>query len=113
MPCRAGQQLGGDGWFVSLDPGIEALLHTSQMSDPAPEDATLVVREGQHLVMRVISIESHRQRLGLSLKEVNEEEVAEWQARQAEADDDEVEAEAETEPVDELDAEPAAPGVEA
>jgi small subunit ribosomal protein S1 len=68
------------GAFVSLDPGIEALLHTSQMSDPAPEDASLVVREGQRMVMRVISIESHRQRLGLSLKEVSEEEVAEWRA---------------------------------
>ena len=71
------------GAFVSLEPGIEALLHTSQMSDPAPEDATLVVREGQKLVMRVISIESHRQRLGLSLKEVSEDEIADWQAKQA------------------------------
>jgi small subunit ribosomal protein S1 len=62
------------GAFVSLDPGIEALLHTSQISEPPPEDPTLVVHEGQRLVMRVISIESDKQRLGLSLKEVTAEE---------------------------------------
>ncbi len=75
------------GAFVSLEPGIEALLHTSQMSDPPPDDPSLIVREGQTLQMRVISIESHRQRLGLSLKEVTEEEMAEWHARrEAEAE---------------------------
>ncbi len=68
------------GAFVSLDPGIEALLHTSQIADPPPEDPSLVVHEGQRLVMRVISIEADKQRLGLSLKEVTEEEKARWQA---------------------------------
>lgn len=69
------------GAFVSLDPGIEALLHTSQMADPPPLDASLVVHEGQHLLMRVISIETDRQRLGLSLKEVTAEEKARWQEK--------------------------------
>jgi small subunit ribosomal protein S1 len=73
------------GAFVSLDPGIEALLHTSQISDPAPEDPTLVIRDGQKLLMRVISIESDKQRLGLSLKEVSEDERGRWQERDAEA----------------------------
>ncbi|MCS7070033.1 MAG: S1 RNA-binding domain-containing protein [Anaerolinea sp.] len=58
------------GAFISLDPGIEALLHTSQISDPPPEDPSLVLREGQKLVMRIISIEADKQRLGLSLKDV-------------------------------------------
>ncbi|MCC7451415.1 MAG: S1 RNA-binding domain-containing protein [Anaerolineae bacterium] len=68
------------GAFVSLEPGIEALLHTSQMADPAPEDPTGLLREGQKLLMRVISIESHRQRLGLSLKDVTEDERERWTA---------------------------------
>jgi small subunit ribosomal protein S1 len=76
------------GAFVSLDPGIEALLHTSQISDPAPEDPTLVLREGQKLLMRVISIESDKQRLGLSLKEVSADEKANWQEQQAAASDE-------------------------
>ncbi len=72
------------GAFVSLDLGIEALLHASQMADPAPEDPTLLVYEGQRLLMRVISIEADRQRLGLSLKEVTAEELARWDESQPE-----------------------------
>jgi small subunit ribosomal protein S1 len=71
------------GAFVSLDPGIEALLHASQLSEPPPIDPTLIVHEGQRLLMRVISIEPDRQRLGLSLKEVSDEEKAKWQERNA------------------------------
>ncbi len=71
------------GAFVSLDPGIEALLHTSQIAEPPPEDPSLVVHEGQRLLMRVISIESDKQRLGLSLKEVSAEEKERWQQSKA------------------------------
>ena len=59
------------GAFVSLDPGIEALLHVSQISDPPPADATLIIHEGDLLLMRVISVEAESQRLGLSLKGSN------------------------------------------
>lgn len=71
------------GAFVSLDPGIEALLHTSQISDPAPEDPTLVVHEGQRLLLRVISIETDKQRLGLSLKDVTDAQKLEWAENRA------------------------------
>lgn len=74
------------GAFVSLDPGIEALLHGSQLADPPPNDPSLIVHEGQRLLLRVISIEPDRQRLGLSLKEVTEEEKARWQERRAAGD---------------------------
>ncbi len=73
------------GAFVSLEPGIEALLHTSQIAEPPPEDASLVVHEGQRLLMRVISIEADKQRLGLSLKEVSPDEIARWQETRAAA----------------------------
>lgn len=74
------------GAFVSMEPGIEALLHVSQMGDPAPEHPSLVAHEGQTLLMRVISIETDKQRLGLSLKEVTEEEFTRWdEKRRAEA----------------------------
>ncbi|MBE2269557.1 MAG: S1 RNA-binding domain-containing protein [Anaerolinea sp.] len=72
------------GAFVSLDPGIEALLHTSQIAEPAPEDPSLVVHEGQRLVMRVISIEADKQRLGLSLKEVTDEDKQRFAKAKAE-----------------------------
>jgi small subunit ribosomal protein S1 len=59
------------GAFVSLEPGIEALLHASQISDPAPVDPTLLLNEGQTIMARIISIEPHRQRLGLSIRDVD------------------------------------------
>ena len=81
------------GAFVSLDPGIEALLHVSQMADPQPIDPTLVVHEGQRLLMRVISIEADRQRLGLSLKEVGDDEKTRWlERRRSDADQQSSEA---------------------
>ncbi len=60
------------GAFVSLEPGIEALLHASQISDPAPADPTDVLREGMQINARIISIEPHRQRLGLSIRDVED-----------------------------------------
>lgn len=69
------------GAFVSLDPGIEALLHVSQMSDKPEEEPIRHLYEGQKMLMRVISIEADKQRLGLSLKEVTSAEQAQWQDR--------------------------------
>ena len=72
------------GAFVSLEPGIEALLHVSQMSKNSEESPLRHLYEGQNRLMRIISIESKKQRLGLSLREVTEAETAQWEARQME-----------------------------
>ncbi len=58
------------GAFVNLEPGIEALLHASQLSDGAPVDPAQLLYEGQTIAARIISIEPHRQRLGLSIRDV-------------------------------------------
>jgi small subunit ribosomal protein S1 len=81
------------GAFISMEPGIEALLHVSQISEEPPVDATLAVREGETLLMRVISIEAEKQRLGLSLKEVTPAELDEWQAKRAAAREEALAAE--------------------
>ena len=72
------------GAFISLDPGIEALLHVSQMSNNPDENPLRYLYEGQKLLMRIISIEADRQRLGLSLTEVTAAEKAQWDERQLE-----------------------------
>ena len=72
------------GAFISLEPGIEALLHVSQMSANSEENPLRHHYEGQKLLMRIISIESDRQRLGLSLTEVTAAEMAQWEERQLE-----------------------------
>ncbi len=72
------------GAFISLNPGIEALLHVSQMSKNPEEDPIRHLYEGQKLLMRIISIESDKQRLGLSLTEVTNAELEQWEERQQE-----------------------------
>jgi small subunit ribosomal protein S1 len=67
------------GAFVSMDPGIEALLHISQLSQADVADPREMLYDGQRVLTRIISIESNKQRLGLSLKEVTEGELAQWQ----------------------------------
>ncbi|RPJ02428.1 MAG: S1 RNA-binding domain-containing protein [Chloroflexi bacterium] len=83
------------GAFVSLEPGIEALLHASQMSDPAPADPTLLLQEGDTIAARIISIEPHRQRLGLSIRDVDNGLEAEMNALEQSADDFESDGEIE------------------
>ena len=70
------------GAFISLEPGIEALLHVSQMSRNPEENPLRHFYEGQKMLLRIISIESDKQRLGLSLNEVTAAEMAQWEARQ-------------------------------
>lgn len=72
------------GAFISLEPGIEALLHVSQMSSNPEEDPVRHLYDGQKLLMRIISIESDKQRLGLSLTEVTKAELGQWEERQQE-----------------------------
>ena len=72
------------GAFISMEPGIEALLHVSQMSNNTDENPLRHLYEGQKLLMRIISIESDKQRLGLSLTEVNAAELEAWEERQQE-----------------------------
>ncbi len=72
------------GAFISMEPGIEALLHVSQMSANPEENPLRHLYEGQKLLMRIVSIESDRQRLGLSLTEVTAAEKAQWEDRQLE-----------------------------
>lgn len=73
------------GAFVSLEPGIEALLHISQLADHEVSDPNQLVSEGEVHMMRIISIESEKQRLGLSLKDVveSEEPVLELEPEQS------------------------------
>ena len=72
------------GAFVSLEPGIEALLHVSQVTNNPEENPLRHLYEGQKLLMRIISIESGKQRLGLSLTEVTKAELEQWEERQME-----------------------------
>src|SRR4029434_4885482 len=58
------------GAFVELEPGVDGLLHISQMSAPpiaAPSD---IVSVGDELTLLVIRVDPAERRIGLSLKEL-------------------------------------------
>jgi ribosomal protein S1 len=54
------------------------------MSSNPEEDPIRHLYDGQKLLMRIISIESDKQRLGLSLTEVTKAELGQWEERQQE-----------------------------
>ncbi len=74
------------GAFAEIEPGVEGLLHISQLSRNAVEDPRAVVKEGEVHLLRIVSIDQKRQRIGLSLKAVTPTEQIEWMAQKELAD---------------------------
>ena len=58
------------GAFAEIEPGIEGLIHISELSDERIQNPRSVVREGDEVTVKILRIESDRRRLGLSLKQV-------------------------------------------
>lgn len=62
------------GAFVQLEPGIEGLVHISQLADRRVEKPDEVVSPGDEIAVKVISVRPRDHRIGLSLKEAQSEE---------------------------------------
>lgn len=60
------------GIFVELDKDIHGLAHISELSEKRISDPSEVVKEGDVLNFKILSIEPENHRLGLSLKAVKE-----------------------------------------
>jgi small subunit ribosomal protein S1 len=60
------------GAFVRVRDGLEGLIHISELSHQRVAHPGDVVHEGQQLKLRIISLDSERHRLGLSLKQAEE-----------------------------------------
>ena len=60
------------GAFVRVRDGLEGLIHISELSNQRVAHPGDVVHEGQGLKLRIISLDSERHRLGLSLKQAEE-----------------------------------------
>ena len=58
------------GAFVELEPGVDGLLHISQMSHRPIATPSEVVNVGDELTLLVIRVDPHERRIGLSLKEL-------------------------------------------
>jgi small subunit ribosomal protein S1 len=66
------------GAFVTLDVGVDGLVHISELADPPPKDPHTVVQSGDEVVLRILHIDSFRHQIGLSLRRVLAEERDEW-----------------------------------
>jgi small subunit ribosomal protein S1 len=60
------------GAFVRIEEGLEGLIHISELSNSRVAHPGDVVSEGQELKLKIISLDSERHRLGLSLKQTED-----------------------------------------
>ena len=58
------------GAFVELEPGVDGLLHISQMSSRPIATPADIVNVGDELTLMVIRVDPNERRIGLSLKEL-------------------------------------------
>ena len=66
------------GAFVRIDNGLNGLIHISELSDKLVKDPADIVKEGETIKVKILSISSTERHLGLSLKAVSKgTEVAE------------------------------------
>jgi small subunit ribosomal protein S1 len=59
------------GAFVKLGPGIEGLVHISELAHHRVVNVTNVVKEGDEVEVKILSIDPDAQRIGLSLKDAH------------------------------------------
>ncbi|MCP4424299.1 MAG: S1 RNA-binding domain-containing protein [Chloroflexi bacterium] len=69
------------GAFAEIEPGVEGLLHISQLSRSAVQTPHEIVSENEVHLLRIVSIDPKRQRMGLSLRSVTANEQIEWMAQ--------------------------------
>ncbi len=69
------------GAFAEIEPGVEGLLHISQLSRSNIQDPHEVMQEDEVHLLRIVSIDPKRQRMGLSLRAVTANEQIEWMAQ--------------------------------
>jgi small subunit ribosomal protein S1 len=89
------------GAFVEILPGVEGLVHISELADHHVENPSEVVEPGSKLNVKILEIDEERRRLSLSIKRVEGQNMAMAglgeQIAQAEGSGDE-EAEVQAEP---------------
>jgi small subunit ribosomal protein S1 len=59
------------GAFVELIPGVEGLVHISQMASYHVKQASEVVQEGQLIKVKILDINTEAKRVSLSIREAN------------------------------------------
>lgn len=93
------------GAFAQLEPGVEGLIHISELADIAVAEPLKTVQVGDEVYAKILRVDSNRQRIGLSLRQVSESERAEIEAAAEAEEEAEAEAAAESATAEEESAE--------
>jgi len=80
------------GVFVSMPNGLQGLIHISNMQSLDTNNLRNMIREGDELLAKIISVDAERQRIGLSLDDVSVDEQEAWMYARREDDADAIEA---------------------
>ena len=56
------------GVFVELEPGLEGLLHISELSEEKVENPQDVVKSGEEVDVKILRVDIEERKIGLSLK---------------------------------------------
>ncbi|MEZ4862482.1 MAG: S1 RNA-binding domain-containing protein [Caldilineaceae bacterium] len=59
------------GAFAQLEPGVEGLIHISELADIAVAEPLKTVAVGDEVMVKVLRVEARRQRIGLSRRQVD------------------------------------------
>ena len=62
------------GAFVEVEPGIEGLVHVSEMKDERVENPRDVVKEGEEIDVKVIDMDTQERKVALSIKALNRDD---------------------------------------
>ncbi|MFN8496171.1 MAG: S1 RNA-binding domain-containing protein [Caldilineaceae bacterium] len=57
------------GAFAQIEPGVEGLIHLSELADISVAEPLKTVRPGDKVTAKILRIDSKRQRVGLSLRQ--------------------------------------------
>jgi small subunit ribosomal protein S1 len=63
------------GAFVELEPGVEGLIHISQLAETAPAKVEDVIKPGDSVTARVVKLALEERKIGLSLRESGGEDA--------------------------------------
>ena len=68
------------GAFVELNLGVEGLLHVSEMTGASQLSPTEILSAGQKVLVKIIGIDTHKQRITLSARQVHRDQWERWMA---------------------------------
>ena len=73
------------GAFVELEPGVEGLVHISELSHKRVWRASDLVHEGDEVEVLVLAVDAEAQRISLSMKALSKPEPTKTEKEAAEA----------------------------